>query len=326
MRYNGFTYLVNEGFKNVFKNTKSTAISVITMICTMFLFGIFFAIGVNINAILEQVQMKQGMEIFIWDEVTDDQRNEFETEIKALEGVNTVKYKNKQQALDSFKEMLQGESAQKAFRTYENDESILPASFVVTLTDLEKSEEIQAEISRIGARIATASREDEVDLNIEETTEHDSIIKTITSSDRVVTTLLTIARGIRTTIGIIFIILLVVSVTIISNTIKLTVHARRKEISIMKYVGATNSFIRWPFIVEGIIIGLIAAVLTLVIVGFLYDYVVQSIETSNVLQKMGITLLQFYELAKPVAIVYCVLGIGVGIIGSSVSMRKYLEV
>ena len=325
MRYNGFTYFIGEGFRNIFKNTKSTVISVITMICTMFLFGIFFAIGVNINSILEQVQLKQGMEIFIWDEVTDEQKNNFETEIKALEGVNSVRYKNKQQALDSFKESLGAENS-KVLEGYENDKNIFPASYIVTLTDLEKSDEIQAEVRRIGAKIATAERVGQVDLNIEETTEHDSIIKNITSSDNTINTLITIVRGVRITIGVIFIILLVISITIISNTIKLTVHARRKEISIMKYVGATNSFIRWPFLVEGIIIGIIAAILTLVIVGVLYDFVIKSIETSNVLQKMGITLLQFIEIAKPVAIVYAVLGIGVGIIGSSVSMKKYLEV
>ncbi len=325
MRYNGLSYLIGEGFKNMFKNTKSTVISVITMICTMFLFGIFFAIGVNINSILEQVQLKQGMEIFIWDEVTDEQKNKFETEIKALEGVNSVRYKNKQQALDSFKESLGAENS-KVLEGYENDKNIFPASYIVTLTELEKSDEIQAEVRRIGAKIATAERAGQVDLNIEETTEHDSIIKNITSSDNTINTLITIVRGVRITIGVIFIILLVISITIISNTIKLTVHARRKEISIMKYVGATNSFIRWPFLVEGIIIGIIAAILTLVIVGVLYDFVIKSIETSNVLQKMGITLLQFIEIAKPVAIVYAVLGIGVGIIGSSVSMKKYLEV
>lgn len=326
MRYNGLTYLIGEGFKNIFKNTKSTVISVIIMICTMFLFGIFFAIGVNINSILEQVQLKQGMEVFIWDEVTDEQKNQFETEVKALEGVNSVKYKNKQQALDSFKERLQDENDQKILEGYEGENNVFPASYVITLTELEKSEEIQSEISRIGAKIATAGRAEEVDLNIEESTEHDSIIKKITSSDSTITTLITIVSGVRITIGVIFIILLVISITIISNTIKLTVHARRKEISIMKYVGATNSFIRWPFLVEGIIIGLIAAILTLLIVGLLYDFVIQNIETSNVLQKMGITLLQFAEIAKPVAIVYCILGIGVGIIGSSMSMRKYLEV
>lgn len=325
MRYNGLSYLVGEGFRNIFKNTKSTVISIITMICTMFLFGIFFAIGVNINSILEQVQLKQGMEVFIWDEVTDEQKDQFETEVKSLDGVNSVKYKNKQQALDSFKERLQGENT-KVLEGYEGNNNIFPASYVITLTELERADEIQAEVSRIGAKIATENRAGEVDLDIDESTEHDTIIKKITSKDNTISALITIVRGVRITVGIIFIILLVISVTIISNTIKLTVHARRKEISIMKYVGATNSFIRWPFLVEGIIIGVIAALITLVIVGFLYDFVINKIESSNVLQNMGITLLQFIEIAKPVAAVYAALGIGVGIVGSSVSMKKYLEV
>lgn len=324
MRYNGFTYLISEGFKNIFKNTKSTVISVITMICTMFLFGIFFAIGVNINSVLEQVQMKQGMEVFIYDETTDEQREQFETEIKALDGVNTVVYKNKQQALDSMKERMNNKP--ELLEGYEGENNIFPASFVVTLTNLERSKTIEDDILRIGAKIATSGRSEEVDLEIEESTEHDNLVKNIQSSNETITTLITIVKGVRITIGVIFIILLIISVTIISNTIKLTVHARRKEISIMKYVGATNGFIRWPFLVEGIIIGIIAAIITILIVGLLYDFVIQNIESSTVLQQMGITLLTFLELAKPIAIVYAVLGIGVGIIGSSMSMKKYLEV
>ena len=324
MRYNGFTYLIGEGFKNVFKNTKSTVISVITMICTMFLFGIFFSIGVNINSILEQVQLKQGMQVFIWDEVTDEQKEKFESEIKTLDGVNTVVYKTKQEALDEFKSGMK--NGQELMTGFEGENNVFPASFVVTLTNLELSTEIQEEIQRIGARIATEGRGEQVDLGIEESTEHDSIIKGITSSDNTIQTLITIVRGVRITILIIFIILLIISVTIISNTIKLSVHARRKEISIMKYVGATNNFIKWPFMIEGIIIGIIAAIITLLIVGLLYDIVIQNIETSKVLQTIGITLLKFVEIAKPVAIVYCALGIGVGIIGSSMSMKKYLEV
>lgn len=324
MRYNGFSYLIGEGFRNVFKNTKSTAISVITMICTMFLFGIFFSIGVNINSILEQVQMKQGMEVFIWDEVTDEQKEKFESEIKALDGVNKVTYKNKQQALDEMKERMQEQ--QELLSGYEGENNVFPASFIVTLTDLEKSKDIEEEIRRIGAKIATEGRSEEVNLEIEETTSHDTLVKNIQSSDNTITTLITIVKGVRITIGVIFIILLIISITIISNTIRLTVHARRKEISIMKYVGATNGFIRWPFLVEGIIIGIIAAIITLLIIGVLYDVVIQNIETSKVLQQMGITLLKFTDLVKPVAIVYATLGIGVGIVGSSVSMKKYLEV
>lgn len=323
--YNGISYFIGEGFKNIFKNTKSTVISVMTMICTMFLFGIFFAIGVNVSSILEQVQMKQGMEVFLWDEITDEQRDEFETEIKSIDGVNTVTYKSKQEALDSLKEQMK--DYKQLLEGYEGENNVFPASFVVTLTDLEKSDSIQEEIERIGARIATEDKsEDDVDLDIDESTEHDTLVKNITSSDTTINTLITIVRGVRFTIAVIFIILLIISVTIISNTIRLTVHARRKEISIMKYVGATNSFIRWPFLIEGIIIGIIAAVITLLIIGVLYDVVIQNIESSKVLQQMGITLLKFVEIAKPVAIVYATLGIGVGIIGSSMSMKKYLEV
>ena len=324
MGYSGFSYLVGEGFNNVFKNKKSSIISIMTMICTMLLFGLFFAIGVNVNEILEQVQMKQGMNVFIWDETTEKQKQQFESEIKALDGVNTVVFKNKQEALEDMKSRFK--ENQELMTGYEGENNIFPASFIVTLTNLEQAKEIQAEIERIGARLATEGRSEQVDLNVEGNTAHNSIIKNITSKDNTISTLITIAKGVRITIGIIFIGLLIISITIISNTIKLTVHARRKEISIMKYVGATNSFIRWPFMVEGIVIGLISAVITLLIVGIAYDFVIQQIEASKILQTMGITLLSFFDIGKIVAIVYAVLGIGIGITGSAMSMKKYLEV
>ena len=273
---------------------------------------------------LEQVQMKQGMNVFIWDETTEEQKVQLETEIKALDGVNTVVFKNKQEALEDMKSRFKDN--QELMTGYEGENNIFPASFVVTLTDLNKLEEIETEIERIGAKIATSGRTEEVDLEIEESTVHDSIIKNITSSDNTIKTLIKIVSGIRLAIGVIFIVLLFVSVMIISNTIRLTVHARRKEISIMKYVGATNSFIRWPFVVEGIIIGIIAAIITLLVIGLLYDFVIQNIEASKVLQKMSITLLSFSEIAKTISIVYASLGIGIGILGSAMSMKKYLEV
>ena len=94
----------------------------------------------------------------------------------------------------------------------------------------------------------------------------------------------------------------------------------------MKYVGATNNFIRWPFVIEGMLIGLIAAIITLLIVGALYDIVVMKIQEAHVLQMMAISLLQFSEVVQSITIVYAILGIGVGILGSTISMKKYLEV
>ena len=296
----GIGYLIREGIKNVFKNKKSTLTSLITMICAMFLFGAFFAIGENVNAVLEQVQKNQGVEVFIENEATDEQISELETKIKALDGINTVTFKSKQEALDLMKENLKDN--QDLLEGYEGENNIFPASFIVTLTDLSLATEIEAKIEAM------------------------ENVKKITSNNDTINTLMNIANGIRIAIGVISILLLIISITIISNTIRLTVHARRKEISIMKYVGATNRFIRWPFVIEGIIIGMLSAIITLLIVGIIYDFVVQSIQSSNVLQTMGVTLLQFQEIVNLIAAAYAILGIGVGIIGSSISMKKYLEV
>ena len=329
MRYSGLGYLISEGFSNMFKNTKSTFISIVTMMCMMFLFGVFFALGVNISSFLEQVQLRQGIEVFIWDETTEEQTKKLEEGIKALEGVNTVVYKDKNAALASAKERMK--NMLEVLEGYEGDTNVFPASFVVTFTDLEQVESIENSIESLGTKIAADSKaeqkkEDNIDLEVENENEHSSIIKNIVSQDKVIAKLVSIVKAIRITIGVVFIILLIVSITIISNTIRLTVHARRKEISIMKYVGATNGFIRGPFIVEGIIIGLIAAILTLVIVGALYDFVIAEIEKSDVISELGVSLLAFIDVAKPIIVVYGVLGIGIGIIGSSVSMKKYLEV
>ena len=91
VKYNGLTYLIGEGFGNIFKNKKSTITSIITMVCMMFLFGLFFAIGVNVNYALEQVQMKQGMNVFIWDETTEEQKSQVRNNI----GVNLTDYVKK---------------------------------------------------------------------------------------------------------------------------------------------------------------------------------------------------------------------------------------
>lgn len=296
----GSNYLMREGIKNVFKNKKATMISLITMICAMFLFGTFFAIGENVNSLLEQVQKNQGMEVFIQNEATDEQITDLEGKIKALEGINTVTFKSKQEALDLMKENLKDN--QDLLEGYEGENNIFPASFIVTLTDLSLATEIEAKVGTMDN------------------------VKKITSNNDTINTLMKIANGIKIAIGAISVLLLIISITIIANTIRLTVHARRKEISIMKYVGATNRFIRWPFMIEGIIIGMFAAIITILIVGAMYDVVIQSIEQSNILQTMGVTLLQFQEIVNLIAIVYIVLGIGVGVIGSSISMKKYLEV
>lgn len=137
---------------------------------------------------------------------------------------------------------------------------------------------------------------------------------------------MSIGKGVRIfTLGLLLI-LVVISLVIIGNTIKLTVHARRREISIMKYVGATNSFIRWPFIVEGMIIGIVAALITVLIVGLAYNSLMPKLLEMQVVKTLEITFVTFSDMFNMLVIVYLILGIGIGTTGSIMSMRKYLEV
>ena len=306
MRYNVVTYLIGEGFRNVFKNKKSTSASIIIMSLTMLIFGIFFVITQNINNIMRQVESEQGIEVFLYD-ISEDQTQAVGDYIRNIDGVNTIEYKTKEDALNQLKSQFK--DREDLLAGYEEN-NIFPASYVVTLTDLTKSKEVIDKIWEYN----------------DDKSEADQVIKNITSKDEVVTTLINLANGIRIITGVILVILIIISIFIISNTIKLTVHARRKEISIMKYVGATNSFIRWPFIVEGMIIGIISGAISIIILGINYNLIAGKILESQVVSAMDINLLTFADMFGLIVFVYVLLGVGIGVLGSCISMRRYLKV
>ena len=301
MKYSIFGYLIGEGFRNFFKNKKYIAASLMILCATMFIFGIFFLIGENINYIMTQVQSEQAMQVFINPDATPEQEEELNQKIKAIPYVNTTEYISKEEALNTvqgwsgeIKQILEG-------YTVENYNPF-KASFVVTLTDLSKNDEVEEQIKTFDN------------------------VADVEAGNKTVNTLVNIANGVRTATGVILVLLVLISIFIISNTIKLTVHARRKEISIMKYVGATNGFIRWPFMVEGIIIGIISAIISVVILGFTYNFVAGKLVGSSMASLIGLNLLSFSDMFTMLFIVYIVMGIGIGAIGSAISMKKYLEV
>lgn len=296
MKYNILGYLIGEGFKNVFKNKKSTISCLIIMCATMLIFGIFFLIGENVNHTMEELESEQAFEVFIEDDATEAEIAELGEEIKAVNGVNTIQYKSKEDALTTMKERF------KEYQSLLDGLYIFSPSYVVNLTDLELSESAQAEILELDN------------------------VKKITSSDKTMKALVALANGINTITIIVLVLLVLISIFIISNTIKLTVHARRKEISIMKYIGATNNFIRSPFIVEGIIIGIVAAMISVLLIGLSYNIIAEKLLTSSITELITFQLLGFNELFNLIIVVYLVLGVGVGVIGSMISMRRYLKV
>ena len=217
------------------------------------------------------------------------------TDILAIPGVADVKVVTPEEAYNQMKENLGAEAVEAV------EPEIFPYAYMVTLTDLELSDSVREQISQVE--------------------NYDSMDDTNT-----ITMLAAIGRGVRTVTGIILVILILISVFIISNTIKLTVHARRKEISIMKYVGATNGFIRWPFIVEGMIIGIVASLISIVIVGGAYNILANQLVNADFMQIMNASLVSLQDMLSSIIFVYMLLGIGIGVLGSVISMRKYLKV
>ena len=299
MKYSIFGYLIGEGFRNVFKNKKSTIASLIIMCATMFVFGIFFMVEENVNHLTRNIEEQQGIQVFIEKEATDTQVTQMGEQIRQIEGVNTVTFVSEAEALNQVREKLKDKQALIAGWDEENP---FRASYIVTLTDLSLSEEVIEQLDAM-----------ENVYNVE-------------SSDTTINGLVAIANGVRVVSAVILTLLILISIFIIANTIKLTVHARRKEISIMKYVGATDSFIRWPFIIEGIIIGITAAIISIVVLGIAYSLITNAMADSALLNRMGMSLLGFSDMISLLIIVYLGLGIGIGTLGSAISMRKYLQV
>ena len=297
MRFNVISYLFKEGILNVFKNKKSTISSLMIMCATMLIFGIFFVIGENINSFVKSVEDAQGISVYLVNTATDEEIERVGEEILQIDGVRDAKYISKEEALEKMRDRL-GDSMVEGYI----ERNIFPASYEVTLTNLELNEEVQQNILTIE--------------NVDE----------IRSSNLVIDQIIRLAKGIKVVTWVILVLLIIISTAIISNTIKLTVHARRKEISIMKYVGATNSFIRWPFLVEGMIIGVLAGAISVAIIGISYTAIANQLSGQVFFELANLKLIEFKDIFELILLVYLGLGIGIGAIGSGISMRKYLEV
>ena len=252
----------------------------------------------ELKLIVSEIEDSQAIRVFALQEATQEEIDTLGEQISQIEGVNTIEPKTAEDAFNDVKEGL----GDKQDIMDELSVSAFSASYIVTLTDLDLNESVQESISKLDN------------------------VKRITSNNQTISALSSVGKWIRIVTGTLLGILIVISIFIISNTIKLTVHARRKEISIMKYVGATNSFIRTPFIIEGVIIGILSCILSVALIGGIYNLVADKLLASPTVQTIGVSILSFNNLFAEIVAVYLVLGIGIGIIGSSISMKKYLEV
>ena len=296
MRIRGFRYFLTEAFKNIFSNGWMTIASIFTVMASLLILGVFLILSINLNSIVGDLEGSYEIIVVMDEKTTDEGISAIGKEILKVDNVTDATLDRNSDRLKDLKEKF-GENASLLDRY--KDDNPLRNWYRITLNDLTRTSETVEKLEQI-----------------------DGVEKVIQNEDAI-GNLVKIANYIRTFSIWIIIALAVVSVFIISNTIKLTVYTRRKEINIMKFVGATDWFIRWPFIIEGIIIGIIGSCAAVALVLSGYNFLI------NVVQNLNIVFIQLKPLNELLSLILGSsfgLGAVLGGVGSFISVRKHLNV
>ena len=296
MKIRGVRYFFSEAFKNIFSNGWMTLASIFTVIASLLVLGIFLTLSINITSMAGNLEDSYQIVVFVDEKVSDDGVAALGSQIQGIDNVSSATLTTSSERLKNLRDKM-GENASKLDRY--KDDNPLRNMYQVTLHDLSKSGETIKKLENLDG-IAKIQRNEEA---------IDKLVKA--------------ANYIQMFSFWIIIALAIVSIFIISNTIKLTVYTRRKEINIMKFVGATDWFIRWPFIIEGIFIGLIGAgaAIGLIIGG--YSLVIGMVDSLGI---AFITMKPLDELLNTILASSLGLGAILGGIGSFISVRKHLNV
>ncbi|MDO4473721.1 MAG: permease-like cell division protein FtsX [Eubacteriales bacterium] len=302
MKISTIGYSTKQGFKNITRNKMFSFASIATMAACIFLFGIFYSIVTNFSYMVQKAEEGVAITVMFDEDTSRAQINKIGEQLKACDGVKEVKYVSADEAWDTFKEDYFGESEELA-EGFKNDNPLSNSdNYEVYMSDVAKQKDV----------VAFAEKLD----GVRKVNKSDVVAKTLTSVNKLIYYVSIVLIGL----------LLGVSIFLISNTVTMGITVRREEIAIMKYIGAKDSFVRAPFLIEGIVIGLIGAAIPLVGLFFLYDKAVAYVMTkfsllSNIVDFLPVTTV--YRTLLPVGLA---LGIGIGLLGSMFTIRKHLRV
>lgn len=296
---------LREGAKNIIRNGWMSFASMSSIFISLFILGVFLLLALNVNSMSAQIESQVQIRVFLQLNVEQAKMTELQNKIGNITEVSKVTFVSKAEGLELLRKNL-GEENKELLDGYENEENPLPDSFTVEVYD-------PRSIAQAASQIEAINKADET-----------LPIAKVKYGQGTVETLFKVTNALRI-IGIVVVIGLgVTAMFLISNTIKMTIIARRREIGIMKLVGATNSFIRWPFFIEGALIGIISSVITTVIVLVGYSELVKFSQME--LSLMMIKLVTVKESGLLTAALIIGLGTLIGIWGSTISIRKYLKV
>ena len=295
MKKNNIGYLLREGIRGIFLHGFMSFAAIWVTVACLLIIGTFGLVLFNLNEMILELEQENAMLVYIDDTYSEAEAKSVGSQINMIANVHNAEFISREEALESFVEEQQDEDL---FAGLES--STLRDRFVITLEDNTQMRETETALRAIeGVADVTCHYE-------------------ITEGFQTVQRILNIASII------IIAVLLVVSMLIIFNTVKLAMYDRKDEIAIMKMVGATNGFIRWPFVVEGFILGIVASALAFFLEWGLYNLLetqVAAVDSLNL-----ITIVPFVEVVEIVAIGYAVVGFIVGVIGSLLSIRRFLQV
>ncbi len=304
MKIRTIRLLAKEGSSNIYKNKLMSVASIMTVVAALFFLGILLLIAINITTNIEVMKRDLDVTVFLNVSATSFEREEVVTFIEQQQEAGIIsqyRSESKEEAYENIKSELKNEDLLKGL-TPDN----MPESYYIKLTNPAFSDEF---IDKLKA-FSGINTDYGIGYDKAELEKLEGILKIF---NYVIMALL--------------VVLMIIAVFLISNTIRLTVFARRREIEIMKYVGALDSFIRWPFIVEGILIGFIGAALSFLLTSQAYTWLQNVLNAILLNFKMTtLQILEFGPVAFRIFVVYTIFGIIIGGIGSLMSVRKHLNV
>ena len=291
-------YSVSQAKKNVIRNGLMSVASLFTISCCLLILGLFTILTLNVNSFTEQMKDQCEIQLFI-NKGTDEARvSQMADEILTFPNVKEVEFYSRKDLYDyAMNDVFEGR--EELIGDYTEEDNPFSDSYKITLQDISKTEQTVTELEKL------------------------TDVSHIENKQDITNIVISASNAVKNLSMIVMLILLLISIVIISNTVRLTVFNRRKEINIMKYIGATDRFIRIPFIIEGVMIGFIGAILSFALISWGYIVIYQKFAKASF---DVVKLIPYINIAPALGIIFLVFGCLIGIVGSAISMRKYLKV
>lgn len=301
MRGSSFGYLVKEGLRSIKQNRVISFAAIGVLMACMLLVGASFLLTANINSLVGYFESQNEALVYLDDAVTDSEAQDIGETLKKMSNISSVTFISKEDGLRDYMESLGDDGT---LMNWLIDDNPLQDSFRVVVRDMSLLSDTVEDIRSVPG------------------------VDTVSASGEVAEAVTTLKRGVNTAGTAVIVILAAVSLLIVANTIRLSVFNRRKEISIMKYVGATDAFIRLPFLSEGILLGVISSVLSFLLLWGGYELLIKAIAESAFAYS-GIfmnNLVPFKDVAARIFLSFFGCGIAIGGIGSAMFVGKYIKV